>query len=78
MRYEHTTSHLNSDKQQNVVNRKYGSLFTNAFWLHSINEHNKISFSYSLRITRSRFNDLAPSMIFADPNSFITGNRVLQ
>src|SRR5205814_4856343 len=39
---------------------------------------NSINFSYSRRITRPAFNDLAPFMIFFDPKTFYSGNPALQ
>ncbi len=78
LRYEHTATNLDSDSKQNVVDRKYGNLFPTIFWSHSLNDNNKINFSYSKRITRPTFNNLAPFMIFADPNTFISGNPNLR
>ena len=78
LRYEHTKTDLDSDREKNIVNRSYGNLFPNIFWSHSINDVNKINFSYSKRITRPTFNDLAPFMIFADPNTFTAGNASLK
>lgn len=37
-----------------------------------------MNLSYSKRITRPTFNDLAPFVIFFDPNTFISGNASLQ
>ncbi|MFT4016749.1 MAG: outer membrane beta-barrel family protein [Agriterribacter sp.] len=78
LRYEHTKTDLDSDTKQNIVNRNYGNFFPNIFWSHSINDNNKINFSYSKRITRPTFNNLAPFMIFADPNTFLSGNANLK
>ncbi|MFT3750729.1 MAG: TonB-dependent receptor [Agriterribacter sp.] len=78
LRYEHTRTDLDSDSKQNIVNRNYGNLFPNIFWSHSINNKNKVNFSYSKRITRPTFNNLAPFMIFVDPNTFLSGNANLK
>jgi hypothetical protein len=37
-----------------------------------------LNFSYSRRITRPTFNDLAPFTVFFDPKTFYSGNPVLQ
>lgn len=37
-----------------------------------------MNFSYSRRITRPTFNDMAPFVIFVDPNTFFSGNPALQ
>ncbi len=78
LRYEYTTTRLDRDKQKNIVNRKYGDLFPSVFWSHSLNENDKINISYSRRISRPTFNNLAPFLIFFDPNTFISGNSNLK
>lgn len=78
LRYEYTTSNLGSVKQQNIVDRKYGRLFPSVFVSHKINDDNSINFSYSRRITRPTFKDMAPFVIFIDPYTFFSGNSGLQ
>ena len=78
LRYEHTTSNLETLDIKNIVDRKYGKLFPSFFYSHKINDHNSINFSYSKRITRPTFRDLAPFVYFIDPNTFISGNSALQ
>ncbi len=78
LRYEYTTTKLDRDKVKNLVYRKYGDIFPSAYWSHSINKNDKINFSYSRRITRPTFNNLAPFLIFFDPNTFISGNANLK
>ena len=78
LRYEYTKSNLGSDKQANIVDRKYGYLFPTMYWSHKINESKTINMSYNRRINRPAFNDLAPFLTFADPNTFISGNSALQ
>ncbi|MEO6583660.1 MAG: outer membrane beta-barrel family protein, partial [Ferruginibacter sp.] len=77
-RYEYTNSNLGTALVKNIVDRHYGNLFPTLFLSHLINENNKISFSYSMRINRPKFTDLAPFTYFSDPKTVITGNPELQ
>lgn len=78
LRYEYTNSNLGTTNVKNIVDRHYGKLFPSFFISHKINDSNAVNFSYSQRITRPTFNDLAPFTIFLDPNTFFTGNAALQ
>ncbi|MBD0374142.1 MAG: outer membrane beta-barrel protein [Flavisolibacter sp.] len=78
LRYEYTNSNLNSLKQRNIVDRHYGRLFPSFFISHSLNDKNSLNFSYTRRITRPTFNDMAPFVYFVDPNTFFSGNPALQ
>ena len=77
-RYEYTTSNLGSAKQVNIVDRKYGRFFPSFFVSQNLNKTSSFNFSYSRRITRPTFNELAPWVLFLDPNTFISGNAALQ
>lgn len=77
-RYEYTNSNLGSETRKNLVDRKYGNLFPSLFISHIFNENNLSNFSYSRRITRPTFNDMAPFVIFMDPYTFFSGNPSLQ
>jgi hypothetical protein len=63
---------------QNIVDRHYGNLFPSFFFSHTINEQNMANFSYSRRVTRPTFWNLAPFVIFMDPNTYFSGNPGLQ
>jgi outer membrane receptor protein involved in Fe transport len=78
LRYEYTNSNLGSELKKNIVDRHYGNWFPSLFISHSINENNSFNFSYSRRITRPSFNDMAPFIYFVDPNTFFSGNPALQ
>ncbi len=78
LRYEHTDSKLVSDKQGVVVDRSFGELFPTAYISHKVNDTLNFNVSYSRRITRPTFNDLAPFVIFVDPNTFFAGNPAVQ
>lgn len=77
IRYEYTTTKLGTEAKVDVVDRKYGRLFPTAFFSHKINDDNSYNLSYSRRISRPTFNDLAPFVIFMDPNTFLSGNANL-
>ena len=78
LRYEYTVSNLGSEKEQNIVDRKYGNLFPTFFASHKINDNNTLGIAYSRRINRPTFTDMAPFLIFLDPNTFFSGNSKLQ
>lgn len=78
LRYEYTHSILGSEKQRNEVTRNYGTLFPSFFMMYNIKEASAVNFSYSRRIWRPSFMDLAPWVIFQDPKTFTTGNPGLQ
>lgn len=78
LRYEYTYSNLGTSTAVNIVNRKYGELFPTFYISKKMNDDNSVNFSYSRRITRPTFNDLAPFTIFFDPKTFFTGNPALQ
>ena len=78
LRYEYTNSQLDTDTQGNVVDRKYGIFFPSLFFNRKLNENLNMNLSFSKRITRPTFNDLAPFVIFLNPTTFISGNSALQ
>lgn len=78
LRYEHTDSQLNTVKEGSVVDRQFGVFFPSVFYSRTINDNQSINLSYSKRITRPTFNDMAPFAIFFDPNTYVFGNAGLQ
>ena len=78
LRYEYTTSNLGSELQSNIVDRKYGRFFPSVFVNRKIDDNNSFNMSYSRRITRPTFKDMAPFVIFIDPYTFFSGNSALQ
>ncbi|HEY1020977.1 MAG TPA: TonB-dependent receptor, partial [Flavisolibacter sp.] len=70
LRYEYTTSNLGSETVKNIVDRKYGNLFPTIFMSHRLRENSTVNVSYSRRITRPTFNNMAPFVYFVDPNTF--------
>ncbi|MEZ4966104.1 MAG: TonB-dependent receptor [Saprospiraceae bacterium] len=78
LRYEYTRSNLGSVEEPDIVDRKYGNLFPSLFLSHQIDKNNTVQFSYSRRINRPSFRQLAPYFIFYDPTTVETGNPTLQ
>jgi len=78
LRYEYTNSNLGSETKKNIVDRHYGNLFPSFFLSHSVSEKSSFNLSYSRRITRPTFNDMAPFVYFLDPNTFFSGNAAIQ
>ena len=78
LRYEYTDSKLDSDVGGRVVDRQFGRLFPTLFLSHNFSDDFSGNVSYSRRITRPTFNDMAPWVIFVDPTTFYAGNTSLQ
>ncbi|PWL39214.1 hypothetical protein DKG77_10145 [Flagellimonas aquimarina] len=78
LRYEHTDSELDTETEGRVVDRNFGNLFPSVFISHMVNDTLSFNLSYSKRITRPTFNNLAPFVIFIDPTTFLSGNSALQ
>jgi hypothetical protein len=74
LRYEHTVTNIDTRKEQNVVDRNFGKWFPSAFINNKINKNNSWVASYSRRISRPSFFQLAPFVIFNDPNNLYGGN----
>ena len=78
LRYEYTNSLLSTPTQKGIVDREYGNLFPTVFFSHKFNDKNSVNLAYNRRITRPTFNDMAPFVVFMDPNTFFSGNPALQ
>lgn len=78
LRYEFTNTFLETNTDGAVVDREYGEWFPSLFLNRQFNEDLSMSLSYTRRITRPTFDDLAPFVIFMDPNTFISGNSSIQ
>ena len=77
LRYEYTHTNINTLAEKNFVKRKYGYFFP-GFSIKKILETEKdIQLSYSRRITRPTYNDIAPYVFFWGPNTFSAGNTSL-
>ncbi len=75
LRYEHTTTLLNSLDETGLVDRKYGDFFPTLFLSRKLNKNNLVQLSYGRRVTRPTFNEMAPWVFFSDPYTFFSGNE---
>ena len=78
LRYEYTNSNLGSNLAKGIVDRKFGNVFPSVFISRKLNKNHSVGLSYSRRITRPTFNEMAPFVIFIDPNTFFSGNPALK
>ena len=77
LRYEYSDINLGTTEEPNIVDRQRGRWFPSLFISNKINETNNVQFSYSRRINRPGFKQLAPWFIFFDPSTVSTGNPAL-
>ncbi|WP_242119943.1 outer membrane beta-barrel family protein [Aestuariivivens sediminicola] len=78
LRFEHTNTKLGTNVEGSVVDRQYGQFFPSIYFNKKWNDTLNMNLSYSRRITRPTFNDMAPFVIFFDPTTFASGNPSLQ
>ena len=78
LRAEYTTSRGDLVTQDSVAERKYLNLFPSAFFSHTFNDKNDISFSYSRRIDRPDYSDLNPFVYYLDQYTYSEGNPFLR
>lgn len=78
LRYEFTNTNLGSVEQPNVVDRQYGRFFPSLFIARKLTDDQQLNLSYSRRIWRPGFTQLAPYLIFYDPSTVQSGNPSLQ
>ncbi|MBL0741957.1 outer membrane beta-barrel family protein [Chryseolinea lacunae] len=77
-RYEYSHTFANADKDENKIDRRLGKLFPSVFLSKKLGEQSELQFSYTKRISRPSFNDLASFLFYTDPMSVATGNPALQ
>ncbi len=78
LRYEYTNTVLSTETEYGIIDRHYGRLFQTLFFSRDLGKNNSIQFSYSRRITRPSFNELAPFIVFQSPDTYVAGNEKLQ
>jgi len=79
LRYEYAYTNMNDSKTgRKIVDRKSGSLFPNILLSKKINDQNELQLSYTKRITRPSYNDLASYVGYNDPTAVFSGNPFLQ
>jgi outer membrane receptor protein involved in Fe transport len=77
LRYEWTQTDIYNNEGTSIVRRRYGNLFPSVFFTHKLSKNHSLNFSYSRRITRPSFRDLAPFLYFTDLNTYYHGNEFL-
>jgi len=78
-RYEFTRTDIKDEVSgQRIVNRAGGKLFPNIFFSHKINDREELQVSYTERISRPAYNDLASFIIYDGPTSSNAGNPLLR
>ncbi len=78
LRYEKSDTELNSTNGGNVVDRNLNNFFPSVYWNQKIGELSSFNLSYSRRINRPSFSDMAPFVIFLDPRTSFGGNAALR
>ena len=74
LRYEYMNSVLDSETEKGIVDLHYGEFFPTLFLSQKLDDKNTLQGSYSRRINRPTFNQLAPFLILITPESFVSGN----
>lgn len=77
-RYEYTDTYVHSGFGDPFIDREYGNLFPSIFLGYKLNDFNNLNISYSKRISRPAFTDMAPMLIFLDLNTAVFGNLSLR
>ena len=77
LRYEYTQTDISTPSQKNLVDRTYGYFFPIVSVKRTIGAESDFQFSYSKRITRPTYNDIAPYVFFWGPRTFSAGNTSL-
>lgn len=78
LRYEFTDTFVSSGLGETFVDREYGNLFPSLFLGYKLDDFNNLNMSYSKRISRPAFTDMAPMLIFLDLNTAVFGNLSLR
>jgi hypothetical protein len=77
LRYEHTNTSITTPTHKKITDRRYGNFFPSFLMRRSFDNERDLQFSYSRRITRPTYNDIAPFVFFWGPNTFSAGNTSL-
>ena len=78
-RYEYSYTNMDNSKSGNsVARRKLGALFPSIFFSKKINDQAELQLSYTKRISRPSYNDLASYVGYSDPTAVYTGNPFLK
>ena len=78
-RYEYSVNTAdNAATQMQAFDRRLGKLFPTIFISRKLNDHSELQLSYTKRISRPSYNDLASYITYNDPVSVLTGNPALK
>jgi outer membrane receptor protein involved in Fe transport len=78
-RYENAHTQVrNARTKETQVDRKLGMFFPSLFLSKKLTDHSDLQFSFTRRISRPTYNDLASYVGYADPSAVFTGNSLLQ
>jgi len=79
VRYEYSSTNMDNSKSgATIANRKLGSLFPSVFFSEQLNDNSELQLSYTKRIGRPSYNDLASYVGYSDPTAVYTGNPFLK
>ena len=77
LRYEYTHTSISSPGEKNLIERKYGYFFPSLSVKKNLAPEKDLEFSYTRRITRPTYNDIAPYVFLWGPSTFSAGNTSL-
>ncbi|HXR79694.1 MAG TPA: outer membrane beta-barrel family protein, partial [Saprospiraceae bacterium] len=77
LRYEYTHTSISSPGEKNLIERKYGYFFPSLSARKNLASEKDLEFSYTRRITRPTYNDIAPYVFLWGPSTFSAGNTSL-
>ncbi len=77
LRYEYTHTSISSPGEKNLIERKYGYFFPSLSAKKNLAPEKDLEFSYTRRITRPTYNDIAPYIFLWGPSTFSAGNTSL-
>jgi outer membrane receptor protein involved in Fe transport len=78
-RYEYARTIMEDTRTgKRTVDRKLATLFPNIFLSKKVNDHAELQLSYTKRITRPSYNDLASFVAYSDPTAVYAGNSLLK
>ncbi|MFC5408923.1 TonB-dependent receptor domain-containing protein [Larkinella bovis] len=79
VRYEHSRTLMDDpDRTKPVVDRKLGVLFPSLFLTRKVGDQGELQLSYTKRISRPSYTDLASFVRYSDPSAVYTGNPFLK
>jgi iron complex outermembrane receptor protein len=79
LRFEYSSTQMkDAVTKEKLVERKLGALFPNISLTRKWNERSELILSWSKRISRPSYNDLASFIRYSDPTAVYTGNPLLK